>query len=202
MKSLGSFIFAFILSSQTPVYENIAQEVNYEFVQNENKYSFTANLFLAADPDCLFDRINKFEYLQEYSLGAKSIQLVQENEKGYDVLFVYQKLLFIENESTWRRTFSPDKRKIVFEMLSSETNIGWIPKIISSTGYYQITPVDSGSFVAYYQRCDLDQGALQDIYMRKAKKEAIQFLEKFKEFLSNNCILNVPNLLHKQNNNP
>ncbi len=202
MKFFGDFINVFFLALLIPISKNIGQELNYEFVQKENYYSYTGNLFVAADPDCLIDLIYKYENISKYSSGAKSIELVQHHESGYDVSFIYQKLLFIEHESTWRRTLSQDKRKIVFEMLSSETNIGWVPQIIYSSGYYQITSIDNGSLVDYYQECGLEHGALQDMYIRKVKKEAIQFLKTFEHFLSNNCDKIEPEKLIYLNGNP
>lgn len=202
MKSFGNFIIVFFLALLIPISENIGQELNYEFVQKENYYSYTANLFIAADPDCLIDLIYNFENISKYSSGAKSIELVQHHESGYDVTFIYQKLIFIENESTWRRTLSPDKRKIAFEMLPNETNISWVPQIIYSSGYYQITSIENGSLVEYYQECELEHGALQDMYIRKAKKEAIQFLNTFEHFLSNNCDKIEPEKFIYLNGNP
>lgn len=202
MKSFGNFIIVFFIILQTTVTESIGQELNYEFVQKENYYSYTAILFVPANPDCLIDLIYKFENISKYSSGAKSIELVQQNENGYDVSFIYKKLLFIENVSTWRRTLSQDKRKIAFKMLSNETNIGWVPQIIYSSGYYHITSIDNGSLVEYYQECGLEHGVLHDIYIREAKKEAIQFLKVFEHFLSNNCDKIEPEKLIFLNGNP
>ena len=187
MKCLHNLILTFVLGQLIHVHVNFGQELNYEFVHEKNYYSFTGILLVGAEPDCLIDLIYNFDHISKYSSGATSIQLIQQDENWFDVAFIYKKLMFIENESTWRRTLSHDKRKVAFEMLSNKSNIRWIPKLISSTGHYQITSTKNGSLVEYFQECELEHGALQSIYIREAKKEAIQFLKIFEKYLSNNC---------------
>ena len=50
------------------------------------------------------------------------------------------KVIFFENRSTWRRTLNRDSQELVFEMISSENNLKILPEMLSSNGYYRISP--------------------------------------------------------------
>jgi hypothetical protein len=59
--------------------------------------------------------------------------------------------------------------------------------MLSSTGYYQIRPEKEGCRVEYFQECKLKPGFFKDSYINKAKKEAIKFLQEFKEYIEKTC---------------
>jgi len=188
-----SFYFAMLISLLCFVQQNKAQEAQYNFVLKENYYTFTGEVYVQAPANCLLDYIYRFEYIPQYSAGAKSIDKVEQGKNWYDVTFVYQKLFFIVNESTWRRTLHKKQQKVVFTMLSNQSNLSLIPKVISSSGYYQIIPDTTGCHVVYFQECTIDSHFLQDLYIRETKKEAIAFLKEFEVFLKKNCEVKITN---------
>jgi hypothetical protein len=116
-------------------------------------------------------------------LGANSIELGRQGENWYKVTFTYRKLLIFENQSTWRRTLNQDEHKVFFTMISYRNNLNILPQMLSSTGYYQLRPENDGCLVEYFQECKLTPGLLNDNYIIEAKKEAIKFLQVFKEYL-------------------
>ena len=187
MKHFYKIIIVALLSLPILLYGSKKKELDYEFIQEDNCYSFRGSFIVKAEPDCLINLIYNFKNISKYSLGAKSIELVRQGENWYDVTFTYRKLLIFENKSTWRRILNRDKNKIVFKMISSRNNLNIIPKILSSTGYYQIRPEKEGCRVEYFQECKLKPGFLKDTYINKAKKEAIKFLRVFKEYIERNC---------------
>ena len=183
-QSLISEIIAVLLSLSTLLY---GSELDYEFIQNDNDYSFQGSFFVKSEPDCLINLIYNFEHISKYALGAKSIELVRQGKNWYEVTFTYRKLLIFENQSTWRRTLKRDEHKVVFEMISNRNNFNIIPKMLSSAGYYQIHPEKEGCRVEYSQECKIESGFLQDTYINMAKKEAIKFLQVFRTFVSGAC---------------
>ena len=72
-------------------------------------------------------------------------------------------------------------------MISNENNINVIPEMLSSTGYYQIKTEKEGFQVEYFQECKLKPGFLKDVFINKAKKEAIRFMAVFEEYVKRTC---------------
>ena len=62
-----------------------------------------------------------------------------------------------------------------------------MPEVLSSSGYYQIKPAKEGYRAVYFQECKLKPSFLKDTYIKKAKKEPIRFLLKFKEYVERTC---------------
>ncbi len=176
-----------LLSLPILLYGSEKNELDYEFIQDDNYYKFRGSFVVKAELDCVIDLIYDFEHISEYALGAKSIELVQQGKNWYEVTYTYRKLLIFENRSTWRRTLKRDEHKVVFEMISNRNNLDIVPKIISSKGYYQIRPEKEGCRIEYFQECKLNSGFLRDTYINKAKKEAIKFLQVFKDYISETC---------------
>jgi hypothetical protein len=166
---------------------NSNKEVEYEFNQYDNYYAFQGQFTVKAAHDCLMNVIFKFEHICKYASGAKSLEIVGQDENWYDVTYTYQKFIFFKNQSTWRRTLKPDEDKVVFEMIANRNNSDIIPDVLSSSGYYQILNNKEGYIVKYFQECTLAPSILQKSYIRMAKKEAIKFLQEFKEYVKRTC---------------
>ena len=163
------------------------KEFDYEFIQEDTYYSFRGSFLVNAESDCVIDVIYDFHNLSEYTLGAQSIELIQQGDTWYDVYYTYRKLFILENKSTWRRTFKQDEQKIVFKMLSSENNLKIMPELISSTGYYQIIKEEDRCRVEYFQECLLKPGFFKNAFINEAKQEAIKFLHEFKKYIERKC---------------
>jgi hypothetical protein len=163
------------------------KEFEYEFMQEDTSYAFRGSFLVHAESNCVIDLIYDFHNLSEYTLGAQSIELIQQGENWYDVSYTYRKFFVFENTSTWRRTLKPDEHKIVFEMLSSENNLKMMPEVLSSTGYYQIIQEEEHCRVEYFQECLLEPGLFKRAYISEAKQEAMKFLHAFKTYLERKC---------------
>lgn len=187
MKHFYKIIIAALLSLPILLYGSKKKELDYEFIQEDNYYSFRGSFIVKAEPDCLINLIYDFKNISKYASGAKSIELVRQGENWYEVTFTYRKLLFLENQSTWRRTLNRDEHKVVFKMISNRNNLNIVPKMLFYTGYYQIRPEKEGCRVEYFQECKLMPGLLKDMYINKAKNEAIKFLREFKEYINKTC---------------
>ncbi len=187
MKELYKRILFVLLSLPIILYGSQKKGLDYEFIQDGNYYSFQGSFIVKAEFDCLINVIYNFEHISKYASGAKSIELARQGENWYEVTYTYRKLLIFENQSTWRRTLKRDEGKVVFEMISSKNNLSIIPDVISSAGYYQIKNEKDSCRVEYFQECKLKPGLLKNTYINKAKKEAIKFLQEFKEYIERNC---------------
>ena len=187
MKKKLKVIIVVFLSFSILLYGSKKKELDYEFIQEDNYYSFRGSFIVRAELDCLISVTYDFQHISKYTLGAKSIELVRQGENWNEVTYIYRKFIIFENKSTWRRTLKQDEQKVVFEMISSKNNINIMPKMLFSTGYYQIRPEKEGYLVEYFQECKLTPGLLKDTYINKAKKEAIKFLREFKEYIERTC---------------
>ena len=163
-------------------------DLESDFIQNENDYSFRGCFIVNADPDCVLNQVFDFQNIAEYSLGAKSIELDQRGDHWYDVTFTYRKYLVFENQSTWRRTLHEDEHRIDFELIADENNVDILPTMQFSRGYYHIKPEEDGCLVEYYQECRLEPGFLEDVYIKMVRDEALNFLHIFKEFITARCV--------------
>ena len=163
------------------------EKFEYNFYEYGNRYSFHGRFAVPADYECLINVIYDFEHISQYASDAKSVELIRQGENWYEVVYIYRKLLIFENQSTWRRTRKRDEGRVVFEMISSKNNLGVIPDVTYSTGYYQIGRGKEGYSVEYYQECELKSGVLRSRYINEAKKGAIKFLREFREYILETC---------------
>jgi len=183
-----------------PILVSASQQhlIDYKFSHNDTYYSFRGSFFVSFDPDSVLDLIWDFKNIAEYSGGAKSIVLMSSGENWYHLTYTYQKLIFLENRSSWQRTLDGDERKIVFELLSNSTNLPFTPEMEYSIGYYQVKPAIDGCMVEYFQECRITPGIFEDNTIRMAEKEAINFITELEAFIQRSCYL----LDHNRNLHP
>jgi hypothetical protein len=160
---------------------------DYQFAQDDSGYSFYGSFLVKANSECLMQVIFDFKHIAQYATGAQSIELARQGENWNEVTYTYRKFLIFENQSTWRRTLKRDEQKVVFEMISSQNNLAIMPQVLSSSGYYQIQPENTGYRIKYFQMCRLKTGLLKDAYINQAKHEAIKFLHEFNEYIEKTC---------------
>jgi hypothetical protein len=186
MKGLSRVIIAALLSSPLILTCSQKKELDYEFIREENYYSFQGRIVVKTDLECLISILYDFKHLANIESSAESIVLLREGEDWYEACHTFKKLFF-KHESIWRKTLKLDEQKIVFEMISHKYNSGLMPKILSSTGYYQIKLEDEGYKVEYFQEYTLKSDLLKGAYIRKAKKEEIKFMRELKEYIEKTC---------------
>jgi hypothetical protein len=186
MKGLSKVIIAALLSLPLVLASSQKEELDYEFIREENYYSFRGRIVVKSDLECLISVLYDFKHLANIESSAKSIVLLREGEDWYEACHTFKKLFF-KHESIWRKTLKLDEQRIVFEMISHQHNSGLMPKILSSTGYYQIKLGEEGYKVEYFQECKLKSALFKGAYIRKAKKEAIKFMGELKEYIEKTC---------------
>jgi hypothetical protein len=161
--------------------------IDFCFSQRDSVYSFKGNFIVDGDPACLISIISEFSHISKYASGATSVELIREEENWSIVSYTYRRFLFLENRSTWRRTLYGDRQELVFEMISSENNIKIMPELRSSSGYYRISPAEEDYRMEYFQTCSLVPVFMNDLYLRRIKEEAIEFMQVFREYIIQNC---------------
>ena len=170
------------------IYGSSTEELQYHFFQDDSSYSFRGSFIVEAELDCLISLVFDFEHISKYASGAKAVELVRQENNWNEVRYTYRKFIFFENKSTWRRTLNRDKHELVFEMISSENNLKIMPDMLSSSGYYRISPEEKGYRLEYFQECSLDTDLLKDSYIKTVKKKAIEFLHDFREYVEKTCV--------------
>ncbi|MBA7699037.1 hypothetical protein ES703_107721 [subsurface metagenome] len=186
MKELSKGIIVALLSLPIILTGSQKKELDYEFIRDENDYSFRGRIVVKTDLECLISILYDFKHLANIESSAKSIVLLQEEENWYEACHTFKKLFF-KHESIWRKTLKLDEQKIVFEMISHKHNSGLMPKVLSSAGYYQIKLEEEGYKVEYFQECKLKSALLKGAYINKAKKETIKFMLELKEYIEKTC---------------
>jgi hypothetical protein len=170
------------------IFGSSTEELQYHFSQDDSSYSFRGSFIAEAELDCLISLVYDFEHISKYASGATAVELIRQEDNWNEVRYTYRKFIFFENKSTWRRTLNRDNHELVFEMISSENNLKILPDMLSSSGYYRISPEEKGYRMEYFQECCLDTDILKDSYINKVKKEAIEFLLEFREYVEKTCV--------------
>ena len=170
------------------IFGSSIEELQYHFSQDDSSYSFRGSFIVEAELDCLLSLVYDIEHISEFASGAKSVELIRQGDNWNMVSYTYRKFIFFENRSTWRRTLNRDSQELVFEMISSENNLRIIPEMLSSKGYYRVNPDDEGYRLEYFQECRLNPDDIKDSYIKTVKKEAIEFLHEFREYVEKTCV--------------
>ena len=165
----------------------ISNDLQYKFTQTDSSYSFAGSFLINANTDCLLDICFQIEHIQALAPDAEEIVLVREGPEWNEIRYRYKKFIYFENKSLWSRKLDREKKRVDFTLISSENNKAIMPKMVSSTGYYQITTSEYGVVLTYYQQCILAKSALTNIYLNKIEKEAVQFLHRFSEYANVIC---------------
>lgn len=165
---------------------DVTDGIAYEFYRIDSCYSLRGSFIIEADYDCVTEILYDFKHLKYIIATADSITLLQQGTNWYEVSYTFKKFLYT-NRSIYRKTFKPAEQKIVFELLSDQQNTHILPKLLSSTGYYQIKPVTTGYQIEYYQQVIVKSTFFKDRILNMAKKEFVNFMLNLREYLNKQC---------------
>ncbi len=180
-------IIILLLSASAVLSGSPDRGMTHEFLRDDASYSFRGSFHVKADPECLIDVVFDIKHIINFTAGARSIELLDQGNSWNEVQYVYRRYMIFENTSSWRRTLNKDEQKVAFEMIFNQNNMGIMPDILASSGYYQITPGETECRIEYYQTCTLKPGFLKDTFINRAEKEAIEFLREFKDYVIKTC---------------
>jgi hypothetical protein len=182
------FVFiSVIIPVPFTVFAQEANDIQYEFAQTDSSYSFYGTFKIKAYPECLLDICFGYRHICELVPDAKEVRLMNQGINWNQISYTYQKYILFENISVWYRKISREKQRVDFNLISSKNNMAIMPKVISSSGYYQITKQDENATVEYYQQCRITKSSMTRSYLGRVQKEAIQFLRRFSDYANAIC---------------
>jgi len=162
-------------------------DIKYTFTQTDSTYSFSGSFKIKANPNCLLDICFQHEHISALAPDAKEVLLINEKNDWNQISYTYQKFIYFENKSVWNRKLDKENKRVGFTLISSKNNHAIMPKMVSSSGYYQISMEDEEIIVKYFQQCQLTKSSLTNLYLNRVKKEALQFMYRFLEYANTTC---------------
>lgn len=161
-------------------------ELQYKFIEHKDGYEFSGKFFVRANDKCLMDIIYEPAHLKNILKNRYIIEVIGSNKDYYDIKYTY-KNLFVEIESTYRKMLKLSENKVIFEVLLNEQKGIFLPRVLSSQGYYKIKQENDGYLLEYYQTCKIERGNIRAIYLFFAKNEAVRFLKDLKKYAERIC---------------
>lgn len=163
-------------------------EVKYKFTKTDSSYIFYGSFKIKANPKCLLEIAFRYKHIRALSPDAKEVKLIDQGRDWNQISYTYQKFTFFLNKTVWHRILNEENQRVDFTLLSSENNLSIMPRMISSSGFYQIKQKGDYSIMEYYQQCLLTEVFITKLYLNRAQKEAIKFMHKFSEYTRAYCI--------------
>jgi len=168
----------------------LAQEPNdlkYEFTQTDSSYSFYGSFKIKANPKCILDISFNYKHIRALALDAKEVQLIDQGSNWNQISYTYQKYIIFKNKTVWHRILNEENQRVEFTLVSSENNQTIMPRMISSSGFYQVKQQGEYFIVEFYQQCQATEKSITKLYLNRMKKEAIKFMHEFSEYASTCC---------------
>jgi hypothetical protein len=164
-----------------------ADDIHYRLIQSGNQYMFCGIIsFVTSDPNCLIHILYDFQHLRKINFLPDSIVLLREGQYWYEVAYHYRNLFF-ESTATYRRALNQAEKKVTFEMMQCEQRGLHLPKIVSSTGYYEIKPEKEDLRVIYFEEGEIADHPLKEIYFQWVEKEVFKFLLRLRDYANTTC---------------
>ena len=180
-----AFLFCVLLKASLHAQND--KSVHYKFNETDSSYSFYGSFLVKAKPDCILNICFNQEHIKELAAEAKNVELLKEGINWNIMRYTYQKLIYFESKSVWYRTIDKEKQRIEFKMLSSKNSHEIMPKMLFSSGYYQLKKVGEYTQVEYHQQCQLNKVSLTKFQILFVKKSAVKVMQRFKKYMNQYC---------------
>ena len=168
-------------------YAEEPDEIQYKFSQTDSSYTFYGSFKINANPKCLLEISYNYKHIRALALDAKEVQLIDQGSNWNQISYIYKKFAFFQNTTVWHRMINEENQRVDFTLVSSENNQAIMPRMISSSGFYQIKQQGEFFIMEYYQQCQITEELITKLYLNRAKKEAIKFMHKFFEYARAFC---------------
>jgi uncharacterized lipoprotein YehR (DUF1307 family) len=162
-------------------------DIKYTFTQTDSTYSFSGSFTIKANSNCLLDICFQHEHISALAPDAKEVLIKDQGNDWNQISYTYQKFIYFENKSVWNRKLDKENMRVDFTLISSKNNHAIMPRMVSSSGYYQISMQDEEIIVKYFQECQLTKSSITNLYLNRVKKEALQFMHRFLEYANTIC---------------
>ncbi len=164
-----------------------SNDIKYKFTLADSSYTFYGSFRIKVPPKCLLEISFNYNHIKALALDAKKVRLIDQGSNWNQISYTYRKFIFFKNTTVWHRIFSEEDQRVDFTLLSSDNNRRIMPRMVASSGYYQITREGEYSIMEYYQQCQLTEESITKLYIKKVKKNAIKFIHEFSEYASTFC---------------
>lgn len=191
MKSGKKIILLIILVNLLTVsiiWTQETSDIRYMFTETDSGYTFSGSFMIKTNPDCILNICFSYEHIKALAPDAKEVQLMEQGNNWNKISYTYQKYIYFENKSLWHRTLDHEKQRVDFTLIKSENNLAIMPKMISSSGFYRICKKKGNYRVEYFQQCQLEKSSLTNLYLNRLRKEAIQFIHSFSDYITIICV--------------
>jgi hypothetical protein len=185
-KILFTIILINLLITLT-IFAKETNDIQYKFTQTDSSYTFSGSFKIKANPNCILDLFFYHEHIRALAPDAKEVLLMDQGGDWNQISYTYQKYIWFVNKSVWHRNLNKEKQRVDFTLVSSENNQSIMPRMISSSGFYKLKKQEKYIIVEYYQQCQLTKSPITNLYLNRAKKEAIQFMHRFLEYANTIC---------------
>lgn len=125
-----------------------------------------------------------YNHMKEFGDGSSTtIAKIDDGGNWYHVEYRY-KSLFYRNRAVYRKELDFTNNRVLFELIEYEHNIGIIPRVLSSSGYYCILEGDNCNLVTYYQENILER-PMQWLYLKIVEDKTKRFLRSIRDYVRN-----------------
>ena len=169
------------------IFAEETNDIQYKFTQTDSSYTFSGSFKIKANPNCILDMFFYHEHIRALAPDAKEVLLMDQGSDWNQISYTYKKYIWFVNKSVWHRNLDKKKQRVDFTLISSENNKTIMPRMTSSSGFYQINKQGGDIIVEYFQQCQLTKSSITNLYLNRVKKEAIQFMHRFSEYAKTIC---------------
>ena len=184
---IGSAITLIMLLISAELFTQESNDIKFKFTQTDSSYKFYGSFKIKAHPKCLLEISFNYTHIRELALDAKKVQLISQGNNWNQISYIYRKFIFFKNTTVWHRTLNEENQRVNFALMSSKNNQKIMPRMLSSSGYYQITQEGEYSTMEYFQQCQLSEESITNLYIKRVKKNAMKFMHKFSEYANSFC---------------
>ena len=184
---LNKQITLLIIAAATPLLAQEDGDLQYRIVKDSPRYSFFCSFKIDVSPECLLDLSFQYEHMKALAPEAKDVLLIDKGTNWNKLKYIYEQKPIYRNETLWKRVIDTANLRVEFNLLSSENNHAFMPNIVSSGGYYQITPKDGFVLVEYFQQCELTNDYISNFYLYILKRKATNFVSLFYNYALKKC---------------
>ncbi len=169
------------------MYAEEPDNIQCRFTQTDSSYTFSGSFKINTTLKCLLEISFYYKHIRALALDAKEVQLIDQGSDWNQISYTYQKFTFFKNKTVWHRILHAENQRVDFTLVSSENNRTIMPRMISSSGFYQFEQQGEYFIVKYYQQCQITEESITNLYLNRVEKEAIKFMHKFYEYASTFC---------------
>ena len=169
------------------IYGEEPDDIQCKFTQTDSSYTFYGCFKINATPKCLLEISFSYNHIRKLALDAKEVLLIDQGSNWNQISYTYKKFTFFKSKTVWHRILNEENLRVDFALVSSENNQTIMPRMISSSGFYQIKQQNEYFIMEYYQQCQLTEKSFTKLYLNSVKKEAIKFMHKFFEYACTYC---------------